>query len=301
MARNLRYAGLPKEAIKELKKGMGSHGEPPALLLELGKSQLAAALLNDARETLEKNVSKASGDWQAHAALGLAYDRLGRHAEAEQGYRAALALSPGNVAVSNNLALSFALAGKLDEGIAVLEKIVESENSTPQARQNLSLLYAMHQDFDKAERLSREDLTPQEVARNMTSYRQLAGLGPQSSSGLRLPQVQPAVRQPAKRTEVDGRLSGDESMPLLDDAPVISGLDDYNPDTAGAYEAVADADVREGPSAEAAAVALLRKGETARVLGRAMDDAWYYVLLNSGKMGFIDQHRVRAKDTAAAR
>lgn len=305
MARNLRYAGLPKEAIKELKKGMAGHGEPPELLLELGKSQLAAALLNDARETLEKNLSKASGAWQAHAALGLAYDRLGRHPEAEERYGAALALSPGNVAVSNNLALSLALMGKLDQGIAVLEKIVDSENSTPQARQNLALLYAMHQELDKAERLSREDLTPQETAFNMESYRRLAGRGPLSPSSFRLPQAkspqtQPAALQPAKQTQFEGRLSYDEGMPPLEDAPVISGLDGNSADIGGAYEAVADADVREGPSPEAAPVAHLRKGDRARLLGRAMDDAWYYVLLDSGKMGFVDQHRVRPRQGAAA-
>lgn len=175
MARNMRYAGVPKDAIKELKAALEKTGEKPELVLELGKAQLAASLINDARETLEKYLALARRDWQAHSALALAYDRLSRHEEAQEHYREALRLAPGNIGVTNNLALSYAIAGQLNDAIALLGKAVESERATPQMRQNLALLYAMRGELNSAQRLAAEDLSPEQVMQNMEAFRILRG------------------------------------------------------------------------------------------------------------------------------
>ena len=175
VARNMRYAGNPKEAIKELKVAILKLGDKPELLLELGKAQLAAAIVTDARETLEKYAEASRRDWQAHAVLAIVYDRLGRHEEAQKKYDEALRLSPGNVSVINNLALSYAISGDLGPAISVLKKLVDGENATPQTRQNLALLYAMQGELETAERLAAEDLTPEQVARNVAAFRILRG------------------------------------------------------------------------------------------------------------------------------
>jgi Flp pilus assembly protein TadD len=175
MARTMRYAGAAKDAIKELKIAIEKGGEKPDLVLELGKAQLAASLINDAKETLEKYMGMARRDWQAHSALALAYDRLSRHDEAQEHYREALKLAPGNVSVTNNLALSYAVSGQLDQAIALLGKATESERATPQMRQNLALLYAMRGEIKSAERLAAEDLSPEQVIQNMEAYRLLRG------------------------------------------------------------------------------------------------------------------------------
>ena len=175
MARTMRYAGAPKDAIKELKAAIEKGGEKPELVLELGKAQLAASLINDAKETLEWYLAMARRDWQAHSALALAYDRLSRHDEAQERYREALKLAPGNVSVTNNLALSYAVSGQLDQAIALLGKATESERATAQMRQNLALLYAMRGELKSAERLAAEDLSPEQVIQNMEAYRLLRG------------------------------------------------------------------------------------------------------------------------------
>lgn len=178
MARTMRYAGVPKDAIKELKAGIEKTGEKPELVLELGKAQLAASLINDSRETLEKYLEMAPRDWQAHSTLALVYDRLQRHDEAQDRYREALKLAPGNTTVTNNLALSYAISGRLDQAIPLLAKAVESERATAQMRQNLALLYAMRGELKSAERLAAEDLPPEQVNNNMAAYRLLRGDAP---------------------------------------------------------------------------------------------------------------------------
>lgn len=171
--RNLRYAGQPRKSVRALEEGIKKHGDDSRLLLELGKSQLAAAFINDARETLARTVALIPEDWDAHSVSGIIEDRLGNHAAARKWYGQALALSAGNIAVLNNLALSLAQDGQLDEAVTTLEGVVNDANATAQARQNLAMLYALKGDYERAERLVREDLPADMVKENMATYRRL--------------------------------------------------------------------------------------------------------------------------------
>ena len=71
----------------------------------------------------------------------------------------------------NNLALSHALAGKIDLGIETLLKVTTSENSTSLVRQNLALLYGIKGDMQAARRLAKEDLPKKLVDQNLSTYR----------------------------------------------------------------------------------------------------------------------------------
>ena len=172
-ARNLRYVGSPRNAIKVVKKGLAKHGERADLMLELAKAYIAAAIVGEAGDILRKARKLAPGDWGVYATMGVLLDRLGTYEEAQAEYRAALRLAPDNVAVMNNLALSLAQSGRLAEGIRVLEKVVHGENVIAQARQNLALLYALNGEFENAERLAREDLPRDAAAENIATLRRL--------------------------------------------------------------------------------------------------------------------------------
>lgn len=170
-ARNLRILGQPKEAIKALRQGIDRMGERADLILELGKAQLAASLLEDARESLEKVTAIDAKNWEAHATFAILLDRMTEFPRADASYRRALALSPNNVSVLNNRALSLAQTGRLDDAIALLQKIVNGENSFAQARQNLAVLYAIKGDFKTAERLAKEDLPPEAASEMLAAFR----------------------------------------------------------------------------------------------------------------------------------
>lgn len=169
--RNLRYASQPLESIKVLKAGTKKHGDDAAILLELAKAQLASAFINDSKETLAKVRALDPDNWDVQSFAGILHDRVGDHEQAQISYHQALNGSPGNPIILNNLALSFAQSGDLDKGIATLESVVQSENSTPQLRQNLSLLYALKGDFKRAEFLARQDLPEDMVKKNLATFR----------------------------------------------------------------------------------------------------------------------------------
>ena len=173
-ARNLRYAGRPRDAISALRRAMEEHGEQTPLLLELSKAQFASALTLDARETLTRLRELTPDDWQVYAMQAMLEDNKGEFASAQELYRSALALSPGNPSIVNNYSLSLAQSGELDQAIQLLEPIVYGEKSTLQARQNLAMLYVLKGDTESAEKLVEGDLPPDMARQNLSTFQLLA-------------------------------------------------------------------------------------------------------------------------------
>lgn len=165
LARNLRYAGQPRDAVTVLRRATanGPAEETPAVRLELARAMLAAGLLRDAAATLDGLSAGAPGDPRILGLSGILADREGRHGEAQTLYRQALAVDPDNARVANNLALSLAISGRLAEAIRVQEQTVQSGRATIQMRQNLAMFYALAGRINEAEALTRATL-PQDYA-----------------------------------------------------------------------------------------------------------------------------------------
>ena len=174
LSRTLRRLARPREAIAIAERGLQANAHHPQLLAELGKSQLAANDTLDAIESLSRAGSFLPDDWEIQSALGVGYDRIGMYDQAAHRYEKALLLSPTNAVVLNNYALSLAQVGELGRATEMLEKATAVPERTAQMRQNLALLYAMSGRIEEAERLVRQDLTPELAAENIAYYRHLA-------------------------------------------------------------------------------------------------------------------------------
>jgi Flp pilus assembly protein TadD len=172
-ARNLRYDGHGREAVKALRAGIETHGETVTLLLELAKAQFAAAMIADSSVTMDKLMAMEPDNWEVLSMMAMLRDRGEDFAGARELYRRALELSPGNPSVINNYSLSLAQAGRLDEAIETLEPLARGEKSTLQARQNLVMLYVIKGDMEKAEKLAHGDLPPDKVMENLSAYQAL--------------------------------------------------------------------------------------------------------------------------------
>jgi len=170
--RNLRYLGLAKDAIKAL-QSWESENTDLDVKIELGKAQLAASLINDALITFTQIVENDPTRWEAYSALGIIYDRIKDFKAAHVSYQRALELSPDNISVKNNFALSLSQNGKIDRAIAMLEKIIEDNQAGPQTRQNLALLFGLNGEFKKAYALSLTDLPKDLAARNLLTLKEL--------------------------------------------------------------------------------------------------------------------------------
>lgn len=104
---------------------------------------------------------------------GIALDRLQRHADAQESYRAGLELDGRSVGLRNNLALSLALTGQFAEAETLLRVLAASSNATPKIRQNLAFLYGLMGKTELAASIAAVDLSPSEVANNKRFFEQL--------------------------------------------------------------------------------------------------------------------------------
>ena len=172
-ARNLRYSGRPKEAVLLLKNALSSSLTHVSLRIQLVKAQIASGLLVEAEGNMAFLHNEAPGDWEVHALQGVLLDHAGKFRAAQVAYGQALSISPNNISVLNNMSLSLAQEGKLAPAIRLLEDLVRSEYSNPQVRQNLALFYALRGDLQSAEELARQDLPPNVVSENLSSFRLL--------------------------------------------------------------------------------------------------------------------------------
>jgi Flp pilus assembly protein TadD len=101
---------------------------------------------------------------------GIALDLLGRHQEAQQSYRIALAIKPDDRAVRNNLGLSLALGGNYDGAIADLSQLTLEPGTTARMRENLALALGLKGDDAGAAKIERADLDAQAIAENQRFF-----------------------------------------------------------------------------------------------------------------------------------
>ncbi|TWB51291.1 tetratricopeptide repeat protein [Bradyrhizobium sacchari] len=90
--------------------------------IPLARALLARSCPNDALEVLDGVLLAAPGDLRALNAKAVVLDHEGRHREAQDLYRQALAAEPANPMLRNNFELSLALEGKTEAGDADLHR-----------------------------------------------------------------------------------------------------------------------------------------------------------------------------------
>ena len=112
-------------------------------------------------------------DWRILNAQGAVLDQLGRHAEAQRHYSAALKIVPNDPSVLSNLGLSYALMKDLGRAESTLRQAVARPNAVPKVRQNLALVVGLQGRFAEAETIAGTDLPPDEAAANVGYLRQM--------------------------------------------------------------------------------------------------------------------------------
>ncbi len=86
-------------------------------------------------------------DWRVLNAQGAVLDQLGRSAEAQSHYAAALKIVPNEPSVLSNLGLSYALMKDLKRAEITLRRAVAQPNAAPKVRQNLALVVGLQGRF----------------------------------------------------------------------------------------------------------------------------------------------------------
>jgi Flp pilus assembly protein TadD len=144
---------------------------------KLGRAMLAAGDAQGATEALNRAAELNPNDPQALSALGAVLDQQTQHVQAREKYQAALAITPNDVGIMNNLAMSYALQGKLQDAESTLKKALSlpTAKAQPRVRQNLALVVGLQGRFDEAKQIASQDLPPDQVQANMDYLQQMLG------------------------------------------------------------------------------------------------------------------------------
>lgn len=169
LARHMRYLGGETEAEQVLSQAMRHHPNDPLLRLELGKVRIAAGKGRGALKVLEPLAKERPKDPAVLQALGVAYDRLGRHKEAQTAYETAISRTRPTAALLNNYALSQLLGRNLSGAIKTFRKAAVAPGATAQVRLNLAMALALGGKGREARRIARK-VAPKGAAEEIVSY-----------------------------------------------------------------------------------------------------------------------------------
>jgi Flp pilus assembly protein TadD len=145
--------GRAAQAEQQLRRALERHSDDPALLTQLGRLRLRSGVAQEALALFDRVIAGAPRNAEALDGRGVALDLLGRHAEAEQSHRAALALAPASIGTANNLAMSLLLAGRPAEAAAILEPLAQLPNAPARVSTNLAIARLASGDRDGAQQL----------------------------------------------------------------------------------------------------------------------------------------------------
>lgn len=135
-----------------------------------GKSSLKLARPIRASEYFRQCYRLDENHRQALIGLAISEDLAGNALEASLFYKAAIGLSPFNLNLKNNFALSLILADKIDEAIEILNHVAFGPTASSQVRQNLALAYGLKGDEVAAAQVAALDLSPRAVQNNLRYY-----------------------------------------------------------------------------------------------------------------------------------
>jgi Flp pilus assembly protein TadD len=171
-ARAIRAKGDVKRALAGLERVQAAQPSDREIAREIGYLALQLGELDKARKALELGIDPAHLDWRAVAALGAVHAHLGDQPAAQTQLKKALELNPGHGPTLNNLALSYALAGKLAKAESTL-RVAAKGAPTKQIKENLALVLALAGKYADAEQAVDGVMPKPKVVANMEYLRSL--------------------------------------------------------------------------------------------------------------------------------
>lgn len=171
-ARTHRVLGEKDGEIAALEQALDQNSGNAEVLRWLANTLIDAGSPDQALEHLELAEEQGASDARLSNSRGVALDMLGRHEEAQDSFREALALETGRKGyIENNLAMSYLLAEDYDQAVALLSRLLETRGEDARLRQNLAMAYGLKGDHDKALALGLKDLSAEAATENIEFYK----------------------------------------------------------------------------------------------------------------------------------
>lgn len=192
-AKNLKAMGEKDRAMAVLQQAAIYNGDHRGLASEYGRSALEADQVSLAEKLLARADDPTKPDWKVISARGAVLAKQGRHRDAIPMFERALALSPDNPAIMNNLGMAQAMNGDAVKAEATLRRAVDQPSAAPRVRQNLALVLGLQGKFAEAKEIAGADMPPEKVAASIAYLRRMIDERPQSGGAV----VQAAPPMPA--------------------------------------------------------------------------------------------------------
>jgi Flp pilus assembly protein TadD len=172
-ARALRATDQRAQAVAVLEQTSIRNPHNMPLLGAYGRALAEAGDYNQALDVLGRAHTPEQPDWRILNAQGAVLDQLGRHAEAQRHYSAALKIMPNEPSILSNLGLSYALTKDLQRAEATLQQALGRPGAAPKVRQNLALVIGLEGRFAEAEKIASADLPADEAAANVRYLKEM--------------------------------------------------------------------------------------------------------------------------------
>jgi Flp pilus assembly protein TadD len=155
--------GRLAEARDSLRQAVARQPRNVTALLALGRVQLPVDPIA-AEASFQAVLHQDAGNAAALNNLGIARNLQGRHADAEEAFRAALAAAPDMTAAQVNLALCLAIRGQGEQAIGLLRPLADHPDATRKVREDYAAVLAMSGQRPEAERILGANMDAAEVA-----------------------------------------------------------------------------------------------------------------------------------------
>lgn len=177
-ARNLKAMGQKQQALIVMQEAHRHNPMNREINSEYGRLALEHDQFSAAEKLLEAADDASNPDWRVISARGAVLAKQGRHGEAVPFFERALAVSPDNPSVMNNLAMAQAMEGRPAKAEALLRQAVAAQPSDQRLSQNLALVLGLQGKHKEAEAIGQGTLPPDLAAHNGDVLKQMVGAEP---------------------------------------------------------------------------------------------------------------------------
>jgi Flp pilus assembly protein TadD len=211
-AQALLDSGRPQEAIAVARQVAGNSSHDPAMVVRAAQLELRAGDALTASTTFQSVVAHGGGGTPALNGLGVSRVQLGDLSGAEDAFRRAVMLTPGDYAARNNLALALVLQGRAAEAVPMLQSLADEPGVPGRVKHNLALAYARAGDTDQAATVLASVVSTSAASREVAAFTNMrADSGTMVASRLAPAEI------------MDGRTSGAAYAGVIPPPTVASG------------------------------------------------------------------------------
>lgn len=165
--------GRSDQALAVLQKTAINYPNDREVLAAYGKGLAAQGQLEQALGIIRRAQTPDRPDWKLLSAEAAILDQQGKNAEARRLYAQAIQIAPGEPTLYSNLGMSYTLTGDLPAAEENLRKAAALPNADSRVRQNLALVVGLQGRFDEAEKIARQELSPEQAEANIAYLRSM--------------------------------------------------------------------------------------------------------------------------------